>query len=32
VNANGAALAILVVTTGTETAILAVSLAPEPLD
>jgi transposase len=32
VNANGAALAILVVTTGTETAMLAVSLAPEPLD
>ncbi len=32
VNANGAALAILVVTTGTKTVILAVSLAPEPLD
>jgi transposase len=32
VHANGAALAILVVTTGTETAMLAVSLAPEPLD
>ncbi|HEX6474824.1 MAG TPA: transposase [Candidatus Limnocylindria bacterium] len=32
VNANGAALAILVVTIGTETAMLAVSLAPEPLD
>ena len=31
VNANGAALALLV-TTGTETAMLAVSLAPEPLD
>jgi len=32
VHANGAALAILVVTTGTETAMHAVSLAPEPLD
>jgi transposase len=32
VHANGAALAFLVVTTGTETAMLAVSLAPEPLD
>jgi transposase len=32
VNANGAALAVVVVTTGTETAMLAVSLAPEPLD
>jgi transposase len=32
VNANGAALAILAATTGTETAMLAVSLAPEPLD
>jgi transposase len=32
VHANGAALAILVVTTDTETAMLAVSLAPEPLD
>ena len=32
VNANGAALAILVDTTGTETVMLAVSLAPEPLD
>ncbi len=32
VNANGAALAILLVTIGTETAMLAVSLPPEPLD
>ena len=32
VNANGAALAILVDTTGTKTVMLAVSLAPEPLD
>jgi hypothetical protein len=31
-SADGAALVLFVVTTGTETAMLAVSLAPEPSD